>query len=99
MVVVDGFARFGRAADFPQGVAGRVLDRMKARMGDGVLAEFVRRAGGELPEGEPDRAALIEGLERLHGLDGRACRLPCGGCMPRATLSPPWPWPTPRSRG
>jgi pimeloyl-[acyl-carrier protein] methyl ester esterase len=76
VVALDGFARFGKAPDFPEGVAGRVLERMKARLGDGVLAEFVQRAGGELPEGEPDADRLIEGLDRLYALDGRASRLP-----------------------
>jgi pimeloyl-[acyl-carrier protein] methyl ester esterase len=76
IVALDGFARFGRAPDFPEGVPARVLERMKARIGEGVLAEFVERAGGELPRGEPDQARLIEGLDRLHTLDGRACRLP-----------------------
>ena len=76
VVALDGFARFGRAPDFPEGVAARVLERMKARLGDGALAEFVTRAGGELPAGEPDAARLTEGLDRLYTLDGRACRLP-----------------------
>jgi pimeloyl-[acyl-carrier protein] methyl ester esterase len=76
VVALDGFARFGRAPDFPEGVAGRVLDRMKARLGQGVLAEFVERAGGELPRGEPDTRRLTLGLNRLYALDGRACRLP-----------------------
>ena len=76
VVVLDGFARFGKAPDFPEGVAVRLLDRMKAQLGDGVLAEFVTRAHGELPSGAPDEARLIEGLNRLYTLDGRACRLP-----------------------
>jgi pimeloyl-[acyl-carrier protein] methyl ester esterase len=76
VVTLDGFARFGRAEDFPQGVPGRVLERMKARIADGALAEFVERAGGELPQGEPDARRLSAGLDRLHTLDGRACRLP-----------------------
>ena len=76
IVALDGFARFGKAADFPEGVPVRVLNRMKARLGDGVLAEFVQRAGGELPAGEPNRARLAAGLDRLYTLDGRACRLP-----------------------
>ena len=49
---------------------------MKARLGEGVLAEFVQRAGGELPAGDPDHARLLQGLDRLYTLDGRACRLP-----------------------
>lgn len=76
VVVFDGFARFGKAPDFPEGVAGRVLARMKAQLGGGVLAEFVTRADGDLPKGVPDEARLIDGLDRLYTLDGRACRLP-----------------------
>jgi pimeloyl-[acyl-carrier protein] methyl ester esterase len=76
VVALDGFARFGKAPDFPEGVAGRVLERMKARLGDGALAEFVTRAGGELPAGEPQVERLIRGLDRLYTLDGRACALP-----------------------
>jgi pimeloyl-[acyl-carrier protein] methyl ester esterase len=76
VVALDGFARFGKAPDFPAGVASRVLERMKAQLGDGVLAEFLTRADGELPSGQPDETRLIEGLNRLYTLDGRACRLP-----------------------
>jgi pimeloyl-[acyl-carrier protein] methyl ester esterase len=76
VVALDGFARFGKAADFPEGVPARVLERMKARLGQGALAEFVERAGGELPAGEPDLDRLAQGLDRLHALDGRACPLP-----------------------
>jgi pimeloyl-[acyl-carrier protein] methyl ester esterase len=76
VVALDGFARFGKAADFPEGVAARVLERMKARLAQGALAEFVERAGGELPAGEPDLGRLAWGLERLNALDGRACPLP-----------------------
>jgi pimeloyl-[acyl-carrier protein] methyl ester esterase len=76
VVAIDGFARFGQAPDFPEGVPGRVLQRMKARLADGGLDEFMARAGGALPGGTPDLARLAEGLDRLYGLDGRACRLP-----------------------
>jgi pimeloyl-[acyl-carrier protein] methyl ester esterase len=76
VVALDGFARFGRGPDFPEGVAARVLERMKARLGQGVLAEFVERAGGKLPAGAPDIGRLTEGLDRLYTLDGRACPLP-----------------------
>lgn len=76
VVVFDGFARFGQTPDFPQGVPGRVLLRMKARVADGGLAEFLHRAGGQVPAGAPDAARLMDGLDRLHVLDGRACPLP-----------------------
>jgi pimeloyl-[acyl-carrier protein] methyl ester esterase len=76
VVALDGFARFGKAPDFPEGVAARVLERMKARLGEGGLAEFVERAGGALPVGEPDIERLTGGLDRLYALDGRAFSLP-----------------------
>ena len=76
MVALDGFARFGKASDFPEGVAARVLERMKARLGEGVLTEFVEAAGGTLPQGAPDVGRLARGLDRLYTLDGRACALP-----------------------
>jgi pimeloyl-[acyl-carrier protein] methyl ester esterase len=76
VVALDGFARFGKAPDFPEGVASRVLERMKARLGQGALADFIERAGGELPAGEPDAARLTQGLDRLYTLDGRRCTLP-----------------------
>jgi pimeloyl-[acyl-carrier protein] methyl ester esterase len=76
IVAIDGFARFGQAPDFPEGVPLRVLQRMQARLADGALADFMARAGGALPSGEPDLDRLAEGLDRLYALDGRACRLP-----------------------
>ena len=76
VVVLDGFARFGQAENFPQGVPARVLSRMKKRVADGALAEFLERAGGRAPAGTPDIARLTAGLERLETLDGRACALP-----------------------
>ena len=76
VVVLDGFARFGQAEDFPQGVPARVLARMNKRVADGALAEFLERAGGMVPDGTPDVARLTQGLERLETLDGRPCALP-----------------------
>jgi len=76
VVALDGFARFGQAPDFPEGAPARVLQRMKARLADGALGEFLRRAGGGLPEGEPDLPRLQAGLDRLHVLDGRRSPLP-----------------------
>jgi pimeloyl-[acyl-carrier protein] methyl ester esterase len=76
VVAIDGFARFGQAPDFPEGAPLRVLQRMKARLAEGALSDFMARAGGALPAGTPDLARLAEGLDRLYGLDGRACLLP-----------------------
>ena len=76
MVAVDGFARFGQAEDFPQGAPDRVLERMRRRVADGALPEFLARAGGAVPPGAPDIARLTAGLERLQTLDGRASPLP-----------------------
>ena len=76
VVALDGFARFGKASDFPEGVPGRMLARMKARPGEGVLADFVTRAGDEPPAGKPDFERLIQGLNELDALDGRGSRLP-----------------------
>ncbi len=76
VVAIDGMARFGQADDFPFGVPARVLERMKKRVADGVLTEFLERAGGRVPAGAPDIARLQQGLDRLEILNGRACRLP-----------------------
>ena len=76
VVAIDGFARFGQADDFPLGVPGRVLDRMRKRVADGALVEFMQRAGGEVLAGTPDVDRLQQGLDRLETLDGRACPLP-----------------------
>jgi pimeloyl-[acyl-carrier protein] methyl ester esterase len=76
VVALDGFARFGWAEDFPQGTPARVLARMRKRLADGALAEFLARAGGQAPAGTPDNDRLADGLERLQALDGRASRLP-----------------------
>jgi pimeloyl-[acyl-carrier protein] methyl ester esterase len=80
LVAVDGFARFSRAPDFPLGIPGRVLSRMRDWLKDDVqvLLDFLGRVGGQIPSGTPDTGLLIAGLERLEVLDGRqaACALP-----------------------
>ncbi len=78
VVAMDGFACFGRSEDFAQGVPARVLARMRERLAQdtGVLGEFIARAGGQVPDGEPDAPRLVEGLRRLETLDGRASPLP-----------------------
>jgi pimeloyl-[acyl-carrier protein] methyl ester esterase len=75
LVVIDGFARFTLAPDFPRGVPGRLLQRMRDWLGEDpkVLMDFLTRAGGQVPAGATaDVARLTAGLERLEVLDGRA---------------------------
>jgi pimeloyl-[acyl-carrier protein] methyl ester esterase len=74
IVVIDGFARFSRAEDFPAGLPARVMARMREWLAeDGeVLLDFLRRAGGQIPAGADfDIPRLSAGLERLETLDGR----------------------------
>ena len=73
VVAIDGFARFGRARDFPEGVPARVLERMRGRVADGALTEFLERAGGVVPEGTPNLERLQAGLDRLETAEGRGC--------------------------
>jgi pimeloyl-[acyl-carrier protein] methyl ester esterase len=75
LVVIDGFARFSQAPDFPRGVPARVLQRMRDWLAEdsGVLLDFLTRAGGQVPaDATADVARLSAGLERLETLDGRA---------------------------
>jgi pimeloyl-[acyl-carrier protein] methyl ester esterase len=78
IVALDGFARFGHAPDFPEGVPARVLSRMSRKLAEtgDVLTDFIGRAGGTVAAGTPDLPRLVAGLEQLHALDGRACPLP-----------------------
>ena len=91
VVAIDGFARFGQAEDFLQGVPARVLERMRKRVADGGLVEFLERAGGTPPDDEPDIERLLYGLDRLHGWDGSEAGLPVWRLQsegdPIATLS------------
>lgn len=77
LVLINGFARFSATADFPQGVAPRVLDRMLARLTAdpaAVVGEFRRRCGAEVPvdAGALDGDALAAGLRHLREGDARA---------------------------
>lgn len=75
LVAINGFTRFTAAADFPQGVPPRVLERMRRRFADApdaILGEF-RGACGDASSVAPpaDTAALAAGLALLADTDGR----------------------------
>lgn len=78
LVAIGGFARFTAAPDFPQGVAPRVLERMRRRFATTpavVLADF-RSACGDQANATPplpaDTRALTQGLAVLSASDGRS---------------------------
>lgn len=75
-VLINGFARFSAAGDFPAGVAPRVLERMLARLAAdpaAVAGDFRRRCGADapLPAGGLADAALAADLRYLRDGDGR----------------------------
>lgn len=75
LAAINGFPRFTATRDFPQGVAPRVLERMRRRFGEApaaVLADFQAACGGAGPALPADPAALAAGLESLGRLDGRS---------------------------
>ncbi|MEK7946910.1 alpha/beta hydrolase [Pigmentiphaga sp. YJ18] len=77
LVLINGFARFSAAGDFPTGVAARVLDRMLTRLAAdpaAVVSEFRRRCGAADPidAGTLDEAVLAAGLRQLRAGDARA---------------------------
>ncbi|MBB2156494.1 alpha/beta fold hydrolase [Gluconacetobacter diazotrophicus] len=75
MVLINGFARFGAAADYRQGVPARVIDRMVQGLdhnADGVVATFRDRAGiGTPPPGAADPDRLARALAILRDADAR----------------------------
>ena len=75
LVSINGFARFTRTEDFPEGVPARLLERMIVRLQadpQGVARDFLRRCGVEAPEVERlHPAALAEGLQWLARWDLR----------------------------
>lgn len=75
LVAINGFPRFTAAADFPAGVAPRVLERMIKRFAvapAAVLADFHAACGGPGPTLPIDMAPLAAGLRTLGETDGRA---------------------------
>ncbi len=75
LVAINAFPRFTAADDFPNGVAPRVLDRMRKRFSQApaeVLADFQAACGGAGPALPPDPTPLAAGLDALGSLDARA---------------------------
>ncbi len=76
LVSINGFSRFTRADDFPQGVAPRLLERMAARLEEAPAAvhrDFLARCGMEAAASDGlDPARLAWGLSALAGWDCRA---------------------------
>jgi pimeloyl-[acyl-carrier protein] methyl ester esterase len=75
VMAVNGFARFTRSADFPEGVAPRLVERMLARFQDeplAVAADFLALCGVEAPRvGHLLPEPLGEALAWLGGCDER----------------------------
>jgi pimeloyl-[acyl-carrier protein] methyl ester esterase len=85
LVAVNGFPRFARAADFPHGVPGPVLERMLGRLEEApgeVLRAFHARCGTSPPPGDPRPGPLRADLLRLRDGDarGRPDRQPVLAC-------------------
>jgi len=75
LISINGFPRFTKAEDFPEGVAPRLLERMIARLSDApeaVTADFLKRCGVDQPKTEGlAPAALHWGLKALADWDCR----------------------------
>lgn len=75
LVAINGFSRFTAAADFPHGVADRVLQRMLGRLALDprvTVAEFRARCGSEAAVcGSLHLGRLREGLDALRARDLR----------------------------
>ncbi|GAA4476544.1 alpha/beta fold hydrolase [Gluconacetobacter asukensis] len=75
MLLINGFARFGATADYPEGIPPRVIERMARGLDhhpDDVVATFRGRAGIETPAPGPARAErLAWALELLRDADAR----------------------------
>lgn len=74
LIAINGFDCFTARPDFPQGVAPRMLARMRTRFASdplGTVTEFRQRCGGLAPERPLDPMPLGEDLDRLQGEDRR----------------------------
>ncbi|KAA5926448.1 alpha/beta fold hydrolase [Achromobacter xylosoxidans] len=75
LVAINGFARFGAGADFPEGVPARMLDRMLNRLAtqpETVLRDFRQRCGDTSAIGVPQVEPLARDLGILRDADQRA---------------------------
>lgn len=75
LVAINGFARFGAADDFPEGVPARMLDRMLNRLAaqpETVLRDFRQRCGDTSAIGVPQVEPLARDLRFLRDADQRA---------------------------
>ncbi|MBF0261338.1 MAG: alpha/beta hydrolase [Magnetococcales bacterium] len=77
LIAINGFCRFARAADFPAGVAPRILERMVSRLSvdpHSVLKDFQRQGGLQSLLALPsilNTQALAQGLAWLAEWDSR----------------------------
>ena len=74
LVGINAFPRFLEGEAYRPAIAPRVLERMTRRVVGhtrSVLEDFWTRAGAPGPAGEPDAAALSEGLDQLAAWDER----------------------------
>lgn len=74
LIGINAFPRFLEADDYRPAIAPRVLERMRRRVVSdtrSVLEDFWTRAGAPGPTGQPDTAALAEGLDHLAAWDER----------------------------
>lgn len=74
-VSINGFPCFGTKSDFPEGVADRILQRMRARLEalpEKVVNEFRQRCGAKPVAAHMDVAALSRDLLRMQNVDLRS---------------------------
>lgn len=75
MLLINGFARFGATADYPEGIPPRVIERMARGLDhhpDDVVATFRGRAGIATPAPGPAQAErLARALALLRDADAR----------------------------
>lgn len=98
LIAINGFARFGAADDFPEGVPARMLDRMLnwlATQPETVLRDFRQRCGDTSAIGVPRsnrwRATWASCATPTNGPRWRRCRCRCWRWRARPIRSRPRP--------